>query len=196
MTVLLELIAVSHILYLQIARQPAVLCLFQLSLALSPLIDNHVINLLKYYQRSILAAASAYRLWSRPHKSVRIFYKPDEINPSITARFGDQVTVMIGGNLRCHNVSITVLEESDGQIGRFVCTVPTVEEVKGEIHSLILHVNQYTLTVVYEQITLLWRYFTLRITLGYKYEFKSISAISDCHSLGWPGDFLLDTPES
>ena len=52
---------------------------------------------------------------------------------------------MIGGNLRCHNVSITVLEESDGQIGRFVCTVPTVEEVKGEIHSFIIHVNQYTL---------------------------------------------------
>ena len=52
---------------------------------------------------------------------------------------------MIGGNLRCHNVSITVLEESDGQIGRFVCTVPTVEEVKGGIHILMIYVNQYTL---------------------------------------------------
>ena len=38
-------------------------------------------------------------------------------------------------------------------------------------------VHNLFLTVVYVQITLLWRYFTLEITLGYKYEFKSISAI-------------------
>ena len=33
--------------------------------------------------------------------------------------------------------------------------------------------------LVYVQITLLWRDFTLEITLGYKYEFKSILAISN-----------------
>ena len=36
-----------------------------------------------------------------------------------------------------------------------------------------------TITVVYLQITLLWHYFTLEITLGYRYEFKSILAISN-----------------
>ena len=58
MTVLLELLAVSLILYVQIAHQPVLLCQFQLSLY--SLIDNHVINLLKYYQRSIQASTSAY----------------------------------------------------------------------------------------------------------------------------------------
>ena len=37
----------------------------------------------------------------------------------------------------------------------------------------------YVLTVVYEQITLLWRHFILEITLGNKIESKSIPAISN-----------------
>ena len=43
----------------------------------------------------------------------------------------------------------------------------------------MVHCQLTVLTVVYVQITLLWRYFTLEITLGYKYEFKSILAISN-----------------
>ena len=43
----------------------------------------------------------------------------------------------------------------------------------------MVHCQLTVLTVVYVQITLLWRYFTLEITLGYKYELKSILAISN-----------------
>lgn len=35
------------------------------------------------------------------------------------------------GKLPCHNATVHVIDDSDGQLGRFVCVVPTVEEVKG-----------------------------------------------------------------
>ena len=46
--------------------------------------------------------------------------------------------------------------------------------LKHECYSQYVYVNGG-----YVQITWLWRYFTLEITLGYKYEFISILAISN-----------------
>lgn len=60
---------------------------------------------------------------------------PCHINMTMTQihRFGDQVMIMIG-KLPCHNATVHVIDDSDGQLGRFVCVVPTVEEVKASIN--------------------------------------------------------------
>ena len=45
------------------------------------------------------------------------------------------------GKLPCHNATVHVIDDSDGQLGRFVCVVPTVEEVKGgkQVFILLTH---------------------------------------------------------
>ena len=42
--------------------------------------------------------------------------------------------------------------------------------------------EQHFTTLVYVQITLLWRHFTLEITLGSKKELHSFSAITNCQT--------------
>lgn len=69
---------------------------------------------------------------------VKVLQTADDLHPETISifRFGDQVTVTVGG-LKCINSTVKMIEESDGQIGRFVCVVPMLKDVKGKICVLV-----------------------------------------------------------